>query len=110
MKSLVKSKKPIVRSLFQTISKDIRSVPASNLRHIYDQTGIFINPGVTLKFSLHDYKAYKVPAGEEWKIGFLASLIKVREGQWDISFDEEDGLSNFPDKEINRLIEELCSS
>ena len=108
VKSLVTSKKPIVRSLFHLTSKDIRSVPASNLRYIYEQTGIFITPGVTLKHSLKDYKAYEVPAGEKWKIGFLASLIKIREGQWNISFDEEDGLTNFPDKEINRMIEELC--
>ena len=54
VKSPVKSKKPIVKSLFHITSKDICSVPASILRHIYDQTGIFINLGVTLKYTLQD--------------------------------------------------------
>ena len=110
IKSLVESKKPIVSSLFKLISKDIRSVPSSNLRTIYEQTGIFINPGITQKGSLRNYNAYKVPTGEDWKIGLLTSLLEIREGQWSISFDEENGLTCFPDEEINRMIKDICTS
>ena len=110
MKSLNESKIPIVRSLFQLISKDIRSVPASNIRYISEQTSTFINPGKTLKSSIKEYKAYEVPEGQQWKIGLLSSLIQIREGQQNISFDEENGLTSFPDEEINRMIDDICTS
>ena len=116
VKSLVESKKPIVSSLFQLTTRDIRSVPSSNLRTIYEQTGVFVQPGVTLKRSLREYEVYKVSVDEKWKIGLLSSLIEIREGQWSISFDEENGVTCFPDKEINRInrinimIEDICTS
>ena len=110
VKSLVESKKPIVSSLFQLTTKDIKSVPRSNLRTIYQQTGVFVQPGVTLKKSLREYEVYKVPVADIWKICLLSSLIDIREGQWSISFDEEDGVTCFPDKEINSMIEDICTS
>ena len=88
--------------------EDIRSVTSSNLRHILDHTKVYVIPGSTTKQSLNDFEAYKMPAGQEWRIPLLSSLIKLREGQWEISFDEEDTDESI-DKSIDNLIKIVCT-
>ena len=60
------------------------------------------------KQSLKDYEAYRIPDGQEWRIPLLSSLMKVREGQWEITFDEED-TDDLNDDNIDHLIKMVCT-
>ena len=75
----MESRKPIVSLLFQLISKDVWSLPSSNLRIIYEQTRVFVQPGVTLK-SLSENK--KLIRFHQLKNGKLANGVSVLMKKW----------------------------
>ena len=108
LKSVNDSSKPGLKFLLNIAKNDIRSVTSANLRKIFDDSKLYIVPGVTTKQSLKDYEAYRIPDGQEWRIPLLSSLMKVREGQWEIIFDEED--SDDPNENnIDHLINMVCT-
>ena len=49
---------------------------------------------------------HKTPAGEEWRLPFLVSLIEIRDSKWEINFDEEAG--GLKEDEITNLISTVC--
>ena len=90
--SLYENKRPMIRSLFNKVSQCNDSVTGSNLRTILLDTGVKIEPGVTKGFALANYRVYGgVSADKEWMILFLVSLMEVRDGRCQISFDHEIG-------------------
>ncbi len=104
---LSNNKRASVRSLFKLVSNDAKTVTGSNIRYIMLTTGIDIIPGATTKFQLKDYRVYKCPVQEEWKIALLRSLIELRDGRWHIVFDEEDESLN--NNQLCLMIEDVCT-
>ena len=93
--SLAKSERPALQALLSLSCKDVRTTTGANLRHIQNQTGIYIIPGITKANIMNEKHLYKIPEGEEWKVGLIASLMQIRNDKWSILFDEEqDELGN----------------
>ena len=107
VKSLVKNKKPCISSLFKIIQSDIRSVTASNLKTILLETDKLIIPGTTNKLTLKEYNVYQTPQGEEWRAPLVTSLLKIKEDQWKIDFDQE-GEVFLPNDVIKIIIDRVC--
>ena len=49
---------------------------------------------------------HKPPAGEEWRLPLLVSLLEIRDSSWELNFDEEVG--NLKEDEITNLISTVC--
>ena len=109
LKSLALSEKPALSFLLNLSKTDIRSVTGSNLRFILNESKVYIIPGVTSKQSFSNYEAYQVPAGQEWKLPLLISLIKIREGAWTINFDEEDTDDLANNTNVDNMIKDVCT-
>ena len=107
--SLGKSNKVVLRHLFGLIHRDVRSVTGANLRYISGETNRAIIEGNTKRVDLSDYKVYKMPAGEEWRIPLLLSLMQLRDENWIVTFDEEDTESNLETDAITTMINNVCT-
>ena len=106
--SLAKSERPALQALLRLSYKDVRTTTGANLKHIQNQTGLYIIPGVTKGNIMNEKFVYKIPEGEEWKIGLISSLMQIRNDKWSILFDEEqDELSN---DDITFMLDNVCSS
>ena len=75
--SITKCKKPAVKALLKECYNDCRTTTGSNMRRILLDTGIKVIPGETNSYELNDYKVYKIPENQEWKIPLLSSLIEI---------------------------------
>ena len=75
-------------SLLVSVKSSCLSLTDSNLRRVLLDTGIKIEPGSCL----NNYRVYKTPLDQEWRIGLLKSLIEIRDNQWSVDFDEEIGV------------------
>ena len=87
--SIAKNKKPLVQALGKMLYNDVRTTTGTNLRHILLENDTLIIPGITKHYHFKDSNTYEIPAGKEWKIGLLSSLLKIQDCKWMISFDEE---------------------
>ena len=93
--SLAKSERPALQALLSLSCKDVRTTTGANLRHIQNQTGIYIIPGITKANIMNEKYLYNIPKGGEWKVGLITSLMQIRNDKWSILFDEEqDELGN----------------
>ena len=108
MNSVAKNKRQSLRSHQNVIKSDVRSVTGSNLRKILLDTGHSIIPGVTKKMSLDNYRVYKIPEGEEWRVPLIDSLLEVKAGNWAIEFDEEE--DNFDGNAVKLMLDRACSN
>ena len=106
--SLSKNKRPEIQALLQFSYKDVRTTTGANLKHILSQTGSYIIPGVTKPNIVNDKFIYPIPDGEEWKIGFILSMIETRNHKWTVLFDEED--DKLSDDEIEFMLNNICTS
>ena len=61
--SLVDHKKDCIRSLFNMVVGDVRSLSGDNLRRVILDTGVLASPGKTSPCDLHNYKVYPVQLG-----------------------------------------------
>ena len=89
LKSVSNNRRSALRSLLNITKNTCKSFTGLNLRRILLDTGVKIVPGITSGCSLINYRVYKVPEGEEWRLPLLVSLIEVRDSRWTIQFDEE---------------------
>ena len=71
MSSVAKNKRQYLKSLQNLIKNDLKSVTGSNLRKILLDTGHSITPGLTSKVILYNYRVYKIPEGEEWRVPLI---------------------------------------
>ena len=106
--SLANNKRPSIRALFKTISKSVLSVTGSNIRHIMMNTHVSIIAGTTKPEAIKNHRAYKTPAQEKWRIALLRSLLELRNSNWHVFFDEEEG--NLMPTEIQQMIDDVCTS
>ena len=89
LNSIYKTNKPAVKFLLSVTASDVRSVTGSNLRSILVNTGVQVIPGTTKAYSIKKQRLFKVPEPEKWKVPLLHSLLAVRAGEFEISFDDE---------------------
>ena len=88
--AIMKTSKPALKFLLSVVSADVRSLTGSNLRSILRTTGVQVRPGVTHPGAVKKVTLHKVPAGQEWKVPLLHSLIAVRAGEFNIEFDDNE--------------------
>ena len=63
---------------------------------------------MTKHYHFKDSNTYEIPAGKEWKIGLLSSLLEIQDGKWMISFDEEgEGIT---EDEVKLMIDDVCKN
>ena len=86
--------------------KDVRTTTGSNIRHILTENDFLIVPGETKKYDMKKSYIYDIPEGQEWKIGLLSSLLEIRDGKWEILFDNEEG--GIIEDDIKRMIDGVC--
>ena len=67
-----------------------------------------IEPGVSKGNLLNNYRVYKTPTNQEWRIGLLQSLVSLKDQSWTLEFDEE--TEQFGNDEINELLNNVCTS
>ena len=67
-----------------------------------------IEPGVSKGNLLSNYRVYKTPTNQEWRIGLLQSLVSLKDQSWTLEFDEE--TEQFGNDEINELLNNVCTS
>ena len=103
-----KCTKPNVVFLLSISEEDVQSYTGSNLRRILLDTGIKIIPGSTAHSELNDVNIYEIPAGEAWRHPFLCSLLKIRDEEWEVHFDDEEQLLDASD--ITDMITDFCTS
>ena len=80
--------------LLATVKEDVRSTTGANLRCIMKNFGVQVVPGSTPGSVLKATRVHKVPDGDEWKVPLLHSLLKIREGEWVVGFNEEEDEDN----------------
>ena len=100
-KSLVTSKKSPVRFLSKLKEEDLRTVFGKTLFNIKSECQaasiVELNPLVVKK----SMKYAGMPPDECWKIGVLKELLEVRKGKAE--------LGNFDQKEIEKMIDYICT-
>ena len=92
--SIMKTNKPSIKFLLATVKEDVRSTTGANLRCIMKNFGVQVVPGSTPGSVLKATRVHKVPDGDEWKVPLLHSLLKIREGEWVVGFNEEEDEDN----------------
>ena len=72
-------------------------------------TGVQVVPGVTKVSAVKNHTLFKVPDGDEWKVPLLHSLLAVRAGDFDITFEDNDADDNEHDVG-NDILVHMCTS
>ena len=57
---------------------------------------------------MNEMKVYNAPMGEEWRYPFLCSLLKIRDQEWEVHFDDEN--ESLEDSDVTHMIEDICTS
>ena len=104
IKSIARSKREALRSLYSVIKDDVTSTPGSNIRPIMLETGV--DPRSLDTHALKGWRVY--PAQDEWSIPLLRNLLEVRNDNWEVIFDEETGEAP-TDEELDFMIAAVCS-
>ena len=76
------------------MKEDVRITTGANLRCILKNFGVHVVPGSTPGSVLKSTTVYKVPDGDEWKVPLLHSVLKIREGEWVVGFNDEEDEDN----------------
>ena len=107
--NLHKNKRASIRSLLSFVQDDVRSGTGGNLRKIFLDTGVLVVPGQTHKSELWNFRVYDTPAGDEWKLPLLVSLLEIREDNWEVLYVDENDSSALPDdNDIVDMINDVC--
>ena len=105
----LKSDRDNLKSLLNIVKDDVRSQTGSNIKKIFLDTGIRVVPGVTLPSALSGVTAYKVEEDQRWRLPLLLDLLRIRDDQFEIRFDEEHD-ETLEDDDISAMIFETCTS
>ena len=108
LSSIATNRRQALVSLLDSVKSSCLSLTGGNLRKILLDTKVAIEPGVTTGNSLKNYRVYKTPTDQVWRIGLLKSLVEIRDERWCVDFDEE--TEQLGTKEINDLITNVCIS
>ena len=106
--SVANNRRPALVSLMNNVKSSCLSLTGSNLRKILQDTNVMIEPGVSKGNLLSNYRVYKTPTNQEWRIGLLQSLVSLKDQSWTLEFDEE--TEQFGNDEINELLNNVCTS
>ena len=113
LNSIHKSNKPAVKFLLSITASDVRSVTGSNLRSILVNTGVQVIPGITKGYTVKKHRLFQVPELEKWKVPLLHSLLSVRAGEFEISFDDKNVGDDDGEEESNMtddILANICTS
>ena len=114
--TLQSTERQCVKSLFEYVRGDVRSLVGGNLRQIFLDSGVLVEPGATRPSALSQYCVYQVPEGEEFRLPLLVSLLQIRSDNWSVIFNKESGGDyrddddEIEDNDIVMMINEVCSS
>ena len=113
LNSIHKSNKPAVKFLLSITASDVRSVTGSNLRSILVNTGVQVIPGITKGYTVKKHRLFQVSELEKWKVPLLHSLLSVRAGEFEISFDDKNVDDDDGEEESNMtddILANICTS
>ena len=102
LKSVATNRRPALVSLLKEVQNSCLALVGNNLRRILLDSGVQVNPGVTMRHELAKYTVYETPAEEGWRLGLLTGLLEVRDSRWTIQFDEE--FCQYREDEITAMI------
>ena len=112
--TLCATERRCVKSLFEYVRGDVRSLVGGNLRQILLETQVLVVPGVTRPSELNNYCVYPVPEDEAYRLPLLQSLLEIRNDNWAVIFNEENGGDEHDDEleenDIITMINDVCSS
>ena len=99
--SLIYSKKPALRLLSKICREDANTVFGSNLRKISSECGV--KKGELKPYHEKDFMSYfSCPNEEKWRIPLVQNLMSIRLS--------EIFLENFERKEIDAILEDICTN
>ena len=104
IKSIAKNKREALRSLYNVVKDDVRSPTGSNIRTIMLETGV--DPRSLDSYALKAWRVY--PPQDEWSVPLLRNLLKIRNGKWEVVYDDEnDEAATVED--IDLMISTVCT-
>ena len=106
--SVANNRRPALVSLMNVVKSSCLSMTGSNLRKILQDTNVRIEPGISKGNLLNNYRVYKTPTNQEWRIGLLQSLVSLKDQSWMLEFDEE--TEQFGNDELNEMLNNVCTS
>ena len=98
-----KNKRPVLRCLYNIVKDDVQTTTGSNIRTLLLSTGI--DPRFMSRHNLKTWRVY--PPKDNWTVPLLTSLLELRAGNWELTFDDEE--DNLQDDELNFMIAAVCS-
>ncbi len=112
--TLYSTKRQCVKSLFEYVRGDVRSLVGGNLRQILLDCDVTVVPGVTRPSELSNYNVYPIPEDEAYRLPLLKLLMEIRNDNWTVIFNEENE-GDEPDDEMDDndiviMINDVCSS
>ena len=102
---LKKNKRPVLRTLYNVVSNDVKTLTGSNIRKVLLDTSL--DPRSISRHQLSEWTVYQ-PA-DSWTVPLVVSLLELRHENWEVNFDFEDEMDTLDDKEINFMIEAVCT-
>ena len=112
--TLCSTERRCVKSLFEYVHGDVRSQVGGNLRQILLDSDLTVVPGVTRPSELNNYCVYPIPEDEAYRLPLLKSLLEIKNDNWSIIFNEENGGEEhdeeLDDNDIVIMINDVCSS
>ena len=101
LKQIENGSKRISKVLLKTVMNDVGSTTGSNIRGIKQLMNVESLSQINIS-QIKDNIFAEIPVGCEWRIKALEELLSVREGNSE--------LENFTKKDIDNMIEFICSS
>ena len=105
MKLLKHNKKSFIRTLFDIVSSDVKTLTGSNVRKILLDTGL--DPCQEVKRKLSTWRVY--PSVDTWTVPLLSSLLELRADNWQVTFDVEEEGETLAEEEIEFMITAVCT-
>ena len=106
LRAIATNRRRSLVQLLEIVKTTCRSFTGTNLRKILLDTGVHIDPGQTKGFVLNNYLVYKTPVDQEWRIPLLVSLLRIRDSNWEIHFDDEAG--QLKEDDVSSLLSSVC--
>ena len=104
LKVLSQNRKPFIRTLFNLVSKDAKSLTGSNVRKILLQTDQ--DPLSLDRYCIRSWRVY--PPKDGWSVPLLRSLMNLRDDEWVLVFDEEEEDGRLQTEDLSFMIDTIC--
>ena len=101
LKQIENGSKMIAKVILNTVKKDVGSTTGSNIKGIKQLMNVESLSQININ-EVKDKTFAEIPAGSEWRIPVLEELLSVRNGNSE--------LENFTKKDIDNMIDLICSS